>query len=211
MKIKKESCTLVLLGHWNQHILSPGWSAKNIFDEPGLRVEIALDLGLPPRYTSEQSRVRMIPTEDNVTFVALQHDDECLQKMENLAYKIVDKLSYTPVKAFGVNFGFIDEAGKNDLLGIFKFSDNELLNSFGCQLTFSSIRRRLIVENRTVNLSISNKGDEVSFDFNFHYGVSGTSEVINKIKGSVVENKKIAENLLRSVYKLDYDNLEVKG
>jgi hypothetical protein len=211
MKIKKESCTLVLLGHWNQHILSPGWSAKNIFDEPGLGVEIALDLGLPPRYTSEQSRVRMIPTEDNVTFVALQHDDECLQKMENLAYTLVDKLSYTPVKAFGVNFGFVDEAGKGDLLEIFKFSDNELLNSFGCQLTFSSIRRRLIVENRTLNLAISNKGDEVSFDFNFHFGVSGTSEVISKIKSSVIENKKIAENLLKSVYKLDYDNLEVKG
>lgn len=211
MKIKKESCTLVLLGHWNQHILSPGWSAKNIFNEPGLGVEIALDLGLPPRYTSEQSRVRMIPTEDNVTFVALQHDDECLQKMENLAYTLVDKLSYTPVKAFGVNFGFVDEAGKGDLLEIFKFSDNELLNSFGCQLTFSSIRRRLIVENRTLNLAISNKGDEVSFDFNFHFGVSGTSEVISKIKSSVIENKKIAENLLKSVYKLDYDNLEVKG
>jgi hypothetical protein len=210
MKIKKESCTLVLLGHWNQYILSPGWSAKNIFDEPGLGVEIALDLGLPPRYTSEQSRVRMIPTEDNVTFVALQHDDECLQKMENLAYTLVDKLSYTPVKAFGVNFGFVDEAGKGDLLEIFKFSDNELLNSFGCQLTFSSIRRRLIVENRTLNLAISNKGDEVSFDFNFHFGVSGTSEVISKIKSSVIENKKIAENLLKSVYKLDYDNLEVK-
>ncbi len=211
MKIKKESCTLVLLGHWNQYILSPGWSAKNIFDEPGLGVEIALDLGLPPRYTSEQSRVRMIPTEDNVTFVALQHDDECLQKMENLAYTLVDKLSYTPVKAFGVNFGFVDEAGKGDLLEIFKFSDNELLNSFGCQLTFSSIRRRLIVENRTLNLAISNKGDEVSFDFNFHFGVSGTSEAISKIKSSVIENKKIAENLLKSVYKLDYDNLEVKG
>lgn len=211
MKIKKESCTLVLLGHWNQYILSPGWSAKNIFDEPGLGVEIALDLGLPPRYTSEQSRVRMIPTEDNVTFVALQHDDECLQKMENLAYTLVDKLSYTPVKAFGVNFGFVDEAGKGDLLEIFKFSDNELLNSFGCQLTFSSIRRRLIVENRTLNLAISNKGDEVSFDFNFHFGVSGTSKAISKIKSSVIENKKIAENLLKSVYKLDYDNLEVKG
>jgi hypothetical protein len=213
MKIKKESCTLVLLGHWNQHILSPGWSAKNIFDEPGLGVEIALDLGLPPRYTSEQSHVRMIPTEDNVTFVALQHDDECLQKIEDLAYKLVDKLSYTPVRAFGINFSFADEASKPDLLEIFKFSDNEPLNGFGCQLTFSAIRRRLIIENRMVNLTISNtnKGDKISFDFNFHYGVSGTSEVISKIKGSVIENKKIAENLLKNVYKLDYDNLEVKG
>lgn len=211
MKIKEESCTIVLLGNWNKYILSPGWSAKNIYDEPGLGVEIALDLGLPPRYTSEQSHVRMIPTEDSVTFVALQHDDECLQKMENLAYTLVDKLSYTPVRAFGVNFGFVDESGKSDLLGIFKFPDNELLNSAGCQLTFSSIRRRLIIENRTVNLAISNKADEVSFDFNFHYSVSGTSEVISKIKDSVIENKKIAESLLRNGYKLDYDNLEVKG
>lgn len=211
MKIKEDSCTVVLLGNWNRYILSPGWSAKNIFNEPGLGVEIALDLGLPPRYTSEQSHVRMIPTEDNITFVALKNNDECLQKMESLAYDLVSKLSYTPIRAFGMNFAFVEDASKNDLLGIFKFSDNELLNSFGCQLTFSSIRRRLIVENRTVNFAISNKGEEVSFDFNFHYGVSGTTEVMNKIKNSVIENKKIAENLLKSVYKLDYDNLEVKG
>ena len=211
MKIKEESCIIVLLGNWNKYILSPGWSAKNIFNEPGLGVEIALDLGLPPRYTSEQSHVKMIPTEDNVTFVALQHDDECLQKMESLAYELVSKLSYTPVRAFGVNFSFSDQANKNDLLGLFKFSDTELLSNFGSQFTFNSVRRRLIVENRTLNLAISNKGDEVFFDFNFHYSVSGTSEVMSKIKNSVVENKKIAENLLKSVYKLDYDNLAVKG
>lgn len=211
MKIKKESCTLVLLGHWNQHILSPGWCAKNIFNEHRLGVEIALDLGLPPRYTSEQSHVRMIPTEDSVTFVALQQDDECLQKMESLAYEIVSKLSYTPIRAFGINIAFVEDARKNDFLAIFKFSDNELLSNFGCQFTFNSIRRRLIIENRTLNFAISNKGDEVSFDFNFHYGVSGTGEVTSKIKGCVIDNKRIAENLLRSVYKLDYDNLEVKG
>lgn len=211
MKIKEESSTVVLLGNWNKFILSPGWSAKNIFNEPSLEVEIALDLGLPPRYTSAHSHIRMIPTEDNITFVALNNDDECFQKMESLAYELVSKLSYTPVRAFGINFGFVDDASKNDLLEIFKFSDNEQLSSFGCQFTFNSIRRRVIVENRTLNLTVSNKGNEVFFDFNFHYDVSGTPEVISKIKNSVIENRKIAENLLKSVYKLDYDNLEVKG
>ena len=211
MKIKEESCTIVLLGNWNRYILSPGWCAKNIFNEPRLEVEIALDLGLPPRYTSAQSHSRMIPTEDNVTFVALQSTNECLQKMENLAHELVSKLSYTPVKAFGTNIGFVDDASINDLLGIFKFLDSEQLTNFGCQFTFNSIRRRLIVENRTLNLTISHKGSEVFFDFNFHFDVSSTNEILIKIKDSVVENKIIAENLLKSVYKLDYDNLEVRG
>lgn len=211
MKIKDESCAIVLIGNWNKYILSPGWSAKNIFNEPGLQVEIALDLGLPPRYTSEQSHVRMVPAQDNVTFVALQNDNECLQKMESFAYELVDKLSHTPVRAFGTNFGFVDDVGKNDLSAIFKFSDNEQLSNFGCQLTFNAVRRRLIVENRTLNLSIAQKGSEIVFDFNFHYDVTGTDEVKAKIKNSVVENKKIAEDLLKSVYKLDYDKLEIRG
>jgi len=211
MKIKEESCTIVLLGNWNKFILSPGWSAKNIFNEPGLEVEIALDLGLPPRYTSAQSHIRMIPTEDIVTFVALKNDDEIFQKMESLAYELVSKLSYTPIRAFGINFGFVDDANKNGLLEIFKFSDNEQLSNFGCQSTFNSIRRRLIIENRTLNLTISHKGSEAFFDFNFHFDVSSTNEISIKIKNSVVENKIIAENLLKSVYKLDYDNLEVGG
>jgi|SRR4030042_857805 hypothetical protein len=211
MKIKDESCTIVLIGNWNKYILSPGWSAKNIFNEPKLQVEIALDLGLPPRYTSEQTHVRMIPAADNVTFVALQNDNECLQKMESFAYDLVDKLSHTPVRAFGTNFGFVDDAGKNDLSGLFKFSDNEQLSSYGCQFTFNSVRRRLIVQNRTLNLAISQKGREIIFDFNFHYDVAGTEEVKAKIKNSIVENKKIAENLLKSVYNLDCDKLEIRG
>src|SRR4030042_1937850 len=162
MKIKDESCTIVLIGNWNKYILSPGWSAKNIFNEPKLQVEIALDLGLPPRYTSEQTHVRMIPAADNVTFVALQNDNECL-------------------------------------------------SSYGCQFTFNSVRRRLIVQNRTLNLAISQKGREIIFDFNFHYDVAGTEEVKAKIKNSIVENKKIAENLLKSVYNLDCDKLEIRG
>lgn len=211
MKIKDESCTIVLVGNWNRYILSPGWAAKQIFGEPNLQVEIALDLGLPPRYTSEQSHVRMIPSEDKVTFVALHNDNDCLQKMENFAYHLVGKLSHTPIRAFGVNFGFVDDSDKNDLSNIFNFSDNEQLTIFGCQSTFNSVTRRLIVENRTLNLVISQKGSEITFDFNFHYDVVGTEEIKAKIKNSIVENKKIAENILCNVYKLNYDNLEIRG
>ncbi len=208
MKLKEESFTIVIVGNWNRYILSPAWSAKEIFNEPGLQVEIGLDFGLPPRYTSSQSNIRMIPTNDNVTFIALKQDDETLKKMEDIAYRLVDKLSYTPIKAFGINFGFVEDANQNDLLAIFNFADNELLNKFGCQATSNSIVRRLIVENRTLNLNISNKGNEVFFDLNFHYDVAGTSEIMSKVKNSVIKNKSFAENLLKSIYKIDYNKVE---
>lgn len=213
MRIKDESWTIVLVGNWNKYILSPEWAAKNIFGETKLDIEFALNLGLPPRYTSEQSHIRMIPAEDRVVFVALKSDDksvrpddECLQKMENFARTVVDTLGYTPISAFGINFSFIEDTKKIDLTEFFDLSDNKALSDFGCQFTGNEIKRRVIVDNRTLWFTISQKGEEAFFDFNFHYDVTDATEAKAKIENTIIENKNIAERLLKDVYKLDYDS-----
>jgi hypothetical protein len=209
MRLKEETSTVVVVGHWNKYILSPGWLAKNIFNEPGLDVEVALNLNLPPRFTSPISHIRILPSEENITFVALENNNDCFSKMEALTSDLVNKLSYTPVKAFGINFVFTEELSKAGLGGLFDFSDSQALSSIGCQSTINTIRRRLIVENRILNLSITNKDNELFFEFNFHNDVTSTAEIIEKLRNKVVESKIVAERLLRDVYKLNYDPLMV--
>lgn len=203
MKIKDSSWTIVILGNWNKYILSPAWTAKNIFEEPQLKLEFALNLGLPPRYTSQKSNIMLIPSDYMITFVALEPTDEYLQAMEDMAYKLVDILSYTPITAFGINFGFIEEASSKDLYKLFELSDITPLSDFGSDLKNTSIRRQLTVDQRILNLTTSWSEGGISFEFNFHYNVKDSDELKNKIKGNVIQSKNIAENLLKTVYKLD--------
>ncbi len=205
MKIKKDSWTIVFIGKWNKYILSPSWSAENIYKEKGLDVEVALGAGLPLRYSSKESKIRMIPEGNRVTFVALETTDGCLAQMEELALTLVERLPDTPVSAFGVNFEFTDNIKEMSFPDIFDISDNSSLNEIGCNFLSSSITRKLIVEDRTLNLTISREGDEITFAFNFHYETKDAGAITPKLKDSVVKNKNIAEDFLRRVYNLKND------
>lgn len=207
MKIADDTWTIVLAGNWNRYVLSPEWTARHVFDQPGLTVEFPLDLKLPFRYSSPD--VRIVPSSNMVVFVALKHENSVLELMENMAIKLVDKLQYTPATAFGINFGFVEDIEKAGLSDLFKLSDIGRLSDYGCGITETSISRRLIVEDKVLNLSIKHNVDKVYFNFNFHYDVKDAPEIRSKIGGEVLKNKIVAESILKTVYKLEFDTVEV--
>jgi len=203
MKIKDEGCTVVIIGNWNTYILSPQWVAKNIFETDKIQVEFALNLGLPPRYSTAE--LRLVPTDSRITLFALSYSDTVFADMVNITKKLADKLPYTPVTGFGINFSFTESSDKANLNRLFDFPDTKALSDFGCVIKDNSIRRGLIVDNKVLNLKIGQDGDKISFDLNFHYEVKSASEIGEKIDGAVVANKNIALSLLKSVYDLDYE------
>lgn len=203
MKIKDESFTIVLAGNWNKYILQPNWVAKEIFEETTVQLEFAVNIGLPPRYTA--SNIRIIPTDEKVTFRAMDTSDNCLTKMGNMAIKLLNKLNYTPISAFGMNFGYTEKAETQNLFNLFKFADNDELGSFGCIINNSLTQKNITIDERILNLKIHHIGKDVSFDFNFHYDVGNASEAEEKIKENVLKNKKIAEDILNKVYKLSFE------
>jgi len=79
MIIKSDGWNLVLLGKWNKYILSPEWTAENIFQVDGVQVEFSINLDRPHRYTSDT--VRMIPGEDSVVFIPIEFDNETLSRL----------------------------------------------------------------------------------------------------------------------------------
>jgi hypothetical protein len=207
MKVNNDFWSIVLVGKWNRFILSPQWVGKNIFEEPGLQVEFALNLELPPRYTSNEKFIRMVPAEDRVIFFPLKQTDECLLEIEKRADKLFELLPHTPMTAFGINFGFI-ETSNTKLYEIFNIVDNGNLGKVGCELKETSISRNFLYGGSNLNLKITLKIDKVSFDFNFHYAVKNASEARDKLKGNIIKGKKAAEGILHSVYELDYDQSE---
>lgn len=203
MVVKQDSWTVVILGKWNKYILSPEWSAGNIFNLEKLRVEFGISVDLPPRYIG--SDVRMTPSEDTVIFTALEHTDEALAKIEEYASSLFEKLPYTPIGAFGINFGFVEKAGSGSLSSIFDLTDDTKLVESGCSIKQKSISRQLNFSEKTLNLTIAQLNSEIAFEFNFHYDVKNCQEARAKLNKQIIENKVFALRLLKDAYDLNLE------
>lgn len=204
MKVKTDSTNLVIAGKWNKYILSPDWLAKHIFEKSEIKVEFSFTLDLPPRFTCDN--IRIVPTEDRVTFIALEYLDGVLEKIENMAYILTDRLPFTPIAAFGTNFAYIEEGARMDLLDMFELKDNDKLSDYDVTIEKYSIQRKLLIEGQELILDILQEGENVVFGFNFHYEAPSIDFIKDNIKGRFVGNKKIAENLLNNVYKLVFED-----
>jgi hypothetical protein len=200
MKINPPGWTIFLAGNWNRFILSPQWSAKNIYDLDELKVEFALNLSLPPRFSSPD--VAMVPSSNSVVFMPLQFDDVCLQKAEQFAHNLIDKLPYTPMNAFGINFGFIEENPDADLMSIFDSSDRTKLVEFGCEVDEASIKRKIKYGENIINLTVKKAEEGIVFNFNFHYEVRDASHANEQLKGQVLINKNLAYKMLAEIYNI---------
>jgi hypothetical protein len=203
MKIVPESCTIVLLGYWNQYLLTPEWAAKNVFKQKEIKVEFALQLEAPPRYTAGD--VRLEPRSNRVTFAAIKHDDETLVRMETMALNLVNILEHTPVKAVGLNFGFEDAIEGDPLINLLNLQDNILINKIGCEIENTSITRKLKIDNNIINFKVEAQGARVHFGFNYHFDVKETKEIPDKISGKVVSKKNDAIKYLKDIYGLELD------
>ncbi len=95
MEILPESLTFIIAGKWNKYILSHEWVAKNIFKEDNINVEFSMEPDLPFRY--HKGNIRFIPTNNNVTFQALNHDRQTLDDIEEKAKNLISLLDKTPL------------------------------------------------------------------------------------------------------------------
>jgi hypothetical protein len=118
MKVKTDLTNLVITGKWNKYLLSPDWLAKHIFDKSEIKIEFSPTLDHPLRFTCDN--IRIVPTEDRVIFIALEYSNGLLEKIEDMAYRLIDLLPFTPIAAFGTNFAYIEEGAGTDLLDIFE-------------------------------------------------------------------------------------------
>lgn len=199
MKIRDESLTIVIAGNWNKYILTPEWVSKNLFDAAELKVEIPISMNLPPRFADKE--IRFIPSNNSVILVPLILTDEVLNKVEAMAVKLIEKLPYTPIGAFGINFGFIEDNPEASLCALFNTSDQEPLSTFGCDIKSCIISRKLEFEGKTINLTITNdEASNISFDFNFHYEIANSEDAIKLLGTEFLTDKAHALNIMKTVY-----------
>jgi len=202
MKIIDGSWSLVIVGKWNRYILNPSWVGKNLFGEEQIKVEFPVNNpDLPPRYVTADNII-FIPATHRINFIAQEpYSDKMLTKIGGMSRVLLQTLSHTPISAIGANFGFEQSSDKFESLNLFKFHDSDKLADNELILKSSEIRREFEICNRLLNFKIIYNENKVTFDFNFHYNVSNSTEALDILVDTLLlENRDISFDILKKIY-----------
>jgi len=203
MKLDLEKWSLVILGNWNTSILSPNWLSNEILHVKKLTIQFPVLGGGSPLFGTENMAIIVKP--NKLTFAPISSEDDTLVKIEQAAKSVLEKLSYTPIKAFGQNFHFVvsKEEMPKQCEEIFNLSDDEKISVKG-EVLETSIIRSIKIDSAVLNLKIE-KNEHCHISLNYHYVVNKAEEAVALISNTFIKNKKHGLDLLRDVYGLELE------
>lgn len=195
--------TIILLGHWNRMIFSPGWVGKELFEAQEVEVMVPLALNDPIIYRKNGVAVHV-----GVDRVSLSADAPVIASLANaeqIAVSLLTKLSHTPVAAFGINFRFTESPIPNSLLSLFRYSDEAEIAVTGWEVEKKKVSRSLSKDDHELNLQFQLAEDRVTIDANFNFRVESAAVAAEKLGGlSQALHVELLE-LVSSVYELTED------
>jgi len=205
MKRDMEQWSLVIAGRWNTAILSPGWLAKEVFQQAEIGIMFPV-LGFGPIvYQAED--IKIIVSNDSLVFAPQKDTDEILRRIESAAKHILDTLHHTPIMAFGQNFHYIVEGLPAPLTDVLHFSDTERLSTQG-KIGEISLTRTINLDKCDLNLKIVADGS-CRVELNYHYQAEPALETAAKMaelmEDIYVKNRDQGLKLLQDIYDLTLD------
>lgn len=208
MKVILEKVGTIISGKWHRNLLTPNWVQKNVFktEKESIQVEFnVIDIEQPPRYVYEN--IRFIPSWDRVFIQAIEYSDNVLNNIQEYAKELCEKLPETPILAIGYNFSYSESISLiAEINKMFNYNDTSILSELKLTINNSSLTRQIENKNGVLNFTISQKKDEVLFDFNFHYKINNNKEITSVLDGRILKDKKTAEKILTNGYKLILGN-----
>ncbi|MES4785359.1 MAG: hypothetical protein C4294_05530 [Nitrospiraceae bacterium] len=187
--------TVVTVGQWNPHIFSPEWMSRHLHME---NLEAMLSVGLVGvglRY--QTPNLILIPGEDRLII-----EDGTLRQMEEAFRSALQLLSHTPVRALGINFGFIENDPPAEIVQTFDLADRGALSDAGYNVRSVEIVREIDIAPATLKLKMVFADDKVRFHFNFTHQITSAEEAATLLDGRVLNYRDRAVDILTRVFQL---------
>lgn len=194
--------TVVMVGKWNPAIFSPDWVAHNLLHVENVEAQLAVGpLASNVRYQTEALLV--IPQQDRLVIGARNTEEATLLEVERCSKTALELLGHTPIRALGVNFGFIESEPPVDILKTFDLADAGALSDAGYQVRATDIIRSIYIDSTILKLRIS-LSDEgaVHFHFNFTSQVATSQQAAELLQGRVLDFRNKALDILSAVFNL---------
>jgi hypothetical protein len=133
--------------------------------------------------------------------------EETFVRAERAATAILTRLPETPVRAFGINLGFVVDESCALLEAVLLPPDGPALLAAGVRVGATSIVRRLLVDGGIVNLTVTTgetaTGRPLRLDFNHHSDTVSSELAIGTIPGALGRAWGISVHLAREVYGIE--------
>ncbi|WP_457389783.1 hypothetical protein [Roseateles sp. P5_E1] len=213
MKPVPAETTLVIVGAWNPAILTPPWVLRyGLQTEEGQAqiVHALIPAGLNgafefPRFnlpgfqfTARPEALVLMPDHANETGLAL---------IEDVASRVLQQLTHTPIGGIGHNFEFVDENPDAKWIDVFSQSQIDLVDAIpaGLESQRTVLATTFLRGNAQVNIQRYFDGSNVGVKFNFHHPVTTSAEALKVLSGDgyarFSENYSVAKELLEKLYK----------
>lgn len=210
MRIAPNSWSVVLVGKWNRYILTPQWVGTNLFEEDNIQVEFPVNRPeLAPRYRSSDNIVFSPSIHKSQFFAQEPYNDQMLQRIAIMTRKLLTILIHTPLSSIGTNFGFEELAQNFPDLNFFNLTDSDQFAERIENVNSIEIKRQFNINGRVLNFTIISKGENVYFDFNFHYEAANPQTAAQIINDDLlILNRDLALELLNEIYNLELEEEE---
>ncbi|MBK8252521.1 MAG: hypothetical protein IPK82_07615 [Polyangiaceae bacterium] len=203
VKAVRERCTILIAGSWNQEIFVPSWvrSVLGLDSQPTLN----MILGNGVTFRLEWDETLLDVTPHQVLLSPAGFSDESFVAVEASAIRILKRLSETPIRGLGVNFGFDITEPPKTFDELFNLSDDGLISAVGAVVGFTTIARKLRVDNRLLNLTARRDGapgGPCKLDFNYHHDAKSAGDAIENLENHVLTLKANALEFAEKLYGL---------
>lgn len=211
MRLDKPSNVLVIIGGWNRYIFTQDWVKRYLFpgEEEKFTIEMVIAQGFNAQFVSPRilsKEVEILFQENRLNFIPVENKNKNFDKIQELALQLADYLPHTPVTAYGINFLFTEDQIEEDLLNLIHPRDLAKIEQFGASFTNEQYTRRLMLNGRTLNITIGLDGKRVTFDLNFHFDIQDLVEFKAGIaETSILELKQAAIQFITEIYGLELE------
>lgn len=201
MRRKADGWNIVLAGLWNRAIFTPQWVNDLLFHESEVETLLSVMPYLPIIYRNKHVAIEV--STPKLVFRPRKLDDATIEMAATMAHGVLNKLQDTPLLAVGVNFGFVEESPRKDLLRLFSFPDDPRLAESVGEVHERSVIRRIRQGDATLNLTMTFDGQAVKIEFNYHTDTTNNDKAREAIQGKVLGLRDASLRLLTETYHLE--------
>jgi hypothetical protein len=206
MRPKQDAWSIVLAGYWNRMIFTPEWVGARLFHQELIETKIALLPIFPIIYRHAQ--VELEVGAPHLIFRPRFNTAMSLQLAEQMAMTVLVELPNTPLSGVGVNFAFIEEDPRVDLVELFNLADRADVAQAGLVTRETNLARKLSGEEGTLNLSLSYDGTSMGIDLNYHTETNANAAARAAVANRVVRLRDAAIAFIKDVYHLQLEERE---
>lgn len=207
-----EQFSIIIIGAWNPSIFSPEWIKENLLggEEADIEIAFAIDDATAPRKISFNN-LNLFPGRKQLRISPSEATKEGLDSCAKIAVKIMTFLKHTPVRDFGINFGFDEANPPAKLESIFLTEEKgKIFESYNVKdeiLTRGF--KKPDNDKYLINLALRARPDgNFNLKYNFHYTNLGLQGCFNILSDNASnKNYEEAIEISQSIYDLNIEQI----